>query len=153
EPYTLSKVTRHSQSRCDVATWPIIVSATASRQSLLTHIIGSIRPKRNPVGVEKSRIAILAIDSENQEGTMKRQFCGILLTIALFSGSAAMGQVTPADYSRSEGLRDAWMYLTRNVADPPRWIGNTTKFVYRKTVPGGFAFVVMDARSGEKRPA
>jgi hypothetical protein len=45
------------------------------------------------------------------------------------------------------------MYLTRNVADPPRWIGKTEKFVYRKTVPGGFSFVAMDAGTGEKRPA
>jgi hypothetical protein len=76
-----------------------------------------------------------------------------VLTAILLGGSAAMAQVTPADYARSEGLRDAWMYLTRNVAEQPRWIGNTGKFVYRKTVPGGFSFVVMDARTGEKRAA
>ena len=27
----------------------------------------------------------------------------------------------------SEGLRDAWMYLTKNVADPARWIGDTSE--------------------------
>src|SRR5215469_13967758 len=83
---------------------------------------------------------------------MRLPLCETMLATALLS-SNAMGQVTPADYARSEGLRDAWMYLTRNVADPPRWIGNSEKFVYRKTVPGGFSFVVMDARTGEKRPA
>lgn len=76
-----------------------------------------------------------------------------MLASVLLSCGATLGQVTPADYARSEGLRDAWMYLTRNVADPPRWIGNTGKFVYRKTIPGGFTFVVMDARTSEKRPA
>ncbi len=50
-------------------------------------------------------------------------------------------------------MRDSWIYLTRNVADPARWIGDTNQFVYRKTVPGGFSFVVMDARTLEKRPA
>ena len=81
---------------------------------------------------------------------MRLLLCETMLATALLSGGAALGQVTPADYARSEGLRDAWMYLTRNVADPPRWIGNTGKFVYRKTVPGGFSFVVTDARTGEK---
>src|SRR5580698_4704662 len=75
------------------------------------------------------------------------------VAVALAVAGAAWGQVTPADYARSEGLREAWMYLTKDVADPAQWIGNTSEFVYRKTVPGGFAFVVMDARTGEKRPA
>src|SRR5215472_2123385 len=84
---------------------------------------------------------------------MKLRLCETLLAAVLIGGVAALGQVTPGDYARSEGLRDAWMYLTRNVADPPRWIGNTGKFVYRKTVAGGFSFVVVDAATGEKRPA
>src|SRR5215470_8969554 len=83
---------------------------------------------------------------------MRRLLCQTTLATALLAATA-LGQISPADYTRSEGLRDAWMYLTRNVADPPRWIGDTGKFVYRKTVPGGFSFVMMDARTGEKRPA
>jgi dipeptidyl aminopeptidase/acylaminoacyl peptidase len=75
------------------------------------------------------------------------------MAVALVAAGAAWGQVAPADYARSEGLREAWMYLTKDVADPAHWIGNTSEFVYRKTVPGGFAFVVMDARTGQKRPA
>lgn len=78
----------------------------------------------------------------------------VTILAAVLLGGTAWAQVTPADYARSEGLSDAWMYLTKDVADPPpRWIGNSEKFVYRKTVPGGFSFVVMDARTGEKRPA
>src|SRR5215813_4857602 len=84
--------------------------------------------------------------------TMKVFFRESMLAAVILAG-ALRAQVTPADYARSEGLRDAWMYLTQNVADPPRWIGNSEKFVYRKTVPGGFSFVVMDAGTGEKRPA
>jgi len=85
---------------------------------------------------------------------MRRQLCVTLVAAVLLSAGAVLAQVTPADYARSEGLRDAWMYLTRNVvADPPQWIGAGGKFVYRKTVSGGFSFVVMDAKTGEKRPA
>src|SRR5215469_6935934 len=83
---------------------------------------------------------------------MRLPLCETMLATALLS-STAWAQVSPTDYARSEGLRDAWMYLTKDVADPPRWIGNSEKFVYRKTVPGGFTFVVMDARTGEKRAA
>lgn len=74
-------------------------------------------------------------------------------TVVLFTATPVLGQVSPADFTRSEGLRDAWMYLTENVADPARWIGNTSEFVYRKTVPGGFRFMIMDARTRAKRPA
>src|SRR5215470_9428349 len=83
---------------------------------------------------------------------MRRLLCQTTLATALLAATA-LGQISPADYTRSEGLRDAWMYLTNNVADPPRWIGNTGKFVYRKTVPGGFRFVVTDVSTGVKRPA
>src|SRR5262249_36210186 len=58
-----------------------------------------------------------------------------------------------ADYARSENLRDAWMFLTRNVADPARWVGDSSRFVYRKTVAGGFSFTMVDARTQEKKPA
>jgi hypothetical protein len=83
---------------------------------------------------------------------MKQRVCGLMAS-ALFTVSPVWGQVTPADYARSEGLRDAWMYLTENVADPGTWVGDTSQFVYRKTIPGGFSFVVMDARTRERRPA
>ncbi len=78
---------------------------------------------------------------------------GLLATAVFAYAGLVSGQVSPADYARSEGLRDAWIYLTKNVADPARWIGDTSQFVYRKTVPGGFSFVVMDARTLEKHPA
>ena len=84
--------------------------------------------------------------------TMTQRMCGGLAAVLLVA-SPVWGQVTPADYARSEGLREAWMYLTENVADPAAWIGDTSEFVYRKTVPGGFSFVVMDARTLQKRPA
>ena len=84
---------------------------------------------------------------------MGTRILGTLIAFVLLPAVRIWAQVTPADYARSEGLREAWMYLTKDVADPARWIGDTSRFVYRKTVPGGFRFFVMDARTLEKRPA
>ena len=79
---------------------------------------------------------------------------------ALASGIVAMvvGQPTPAqpsvdDYERAIGLRSSWSGLTENIAEPAQWIEGTHRFVYRKTVPGGFQFIVMDAESKQKQPA
>ena len=83
---------------------------------------------------------------------MNHRFCGLWATV-LVTLSPLYAQVTPADYTRAENLREAWMYLTENVADPPAWVGDTGQFLYRKTVPGGFNFMVMDARTLQKRPA
>ena len=58
-----------------------------------------------------------------------------------------------ADYTRALGLRDAWTYLTENLAEPATWVENTNRFYYRKTVPGGFQFVMVDAATLQKTPA
>jgi hypothetical protein len=58
-----------------------------------------------------------------------------------------------ADHEQALGLRSSWSVLTENVAEPAQWIEGTHRFVYRKTVPGGFQFVVMDAETKQKQPA
>jgi dipeptidyl aminopeptidase/acylaminoacyl peptidase len=62
-------------------------------------------------------------------------------------------QVAAADYDRSLNLREQWMYLTVGLADPVAWVDNTSLFYYRKTVKGGFEFVMVDAQTQERRPA
>jgi hypothetical protein len=57
------------------------------------------------------------------------------------------------DYEHAIGLRSSWSGLTENIAEPAQWIEGTHRFVYRKTVPGGFQFVVMDAETKQKQPA
>ncbi len=57
------------------------------------------------------------------------------------------------DYEHAIGLRTSWSGLTENIAEPAQWIDGTHRFVYRKTVPGGFQFVVMDAQTQVKQPA
>jgi dipeptidyl aminopeptidase/acylaminoacyl peptidase len=75
------------------------------------------------------------------------------ITFMLAGASAVTAQVTTADYDRALGLRDRWMYLTENVADPATWVDNTSRFYYRKSVKGGFEFVMVDAQSLQRRPA
>jgi hypothetical protein len=52
---------------------------------------------------------------------------------------------------RSVALRDDWMYLTRDIAEPAAWTHEGKRFNYRKTVEGGFAFVEIDARTRKRR--
>jgi dipeptidyl aminopeptidase/acylaminoacyl peptidase len=77
----------------------------------------------------------------------------IAVLVTVFAATNASAQVTPADYDRAMGLRDRWMYLTENVADPATWVESSTRFYYRKTVTGGFQFVMVDAVTGQRQPA
>jgi len=62
------------------------------------------------------------------------------MAVALAAAGAAWGQVTPADYARSEGLRESWMYLTKDVADPAR-------VRVLKVMTSGISFFVADIRT------
>jgi dipeptidyl aminopeptidase/acylaminoacyl peptidase len=68
-------------------------------------------------------------------------------------GSSPGAPPTLADYDRALGLRDRWTHLTENLPEPATWIENTGRFHYRKTVKGGFQFVVVDAATLGKQPA
>jgi dipeptidyl aminopeptidase/acylaminoacyl peptidase len=73
-----------------------------------------------------------------------------LYVISASSGLTA--QVTLADYARAAGLKERYETLTTNVAEVPEWIGKSDRFIYRKSVPGGHAFVVVDAATLSKAP-
>lgn len=81
-----------------------------------------------------------------------QRFTGLLAAAFVAAGAPAVG-ATKADVEASVSLRDRWMYLTRDVADPAAWAQSQSKFVYRKTVPGGFAFVLYDPATGAKTEA
>lgn len=57
----------------------------------------------------------------------------------------------PSALRRSLSLRDDWMYLTRDLAEPAEWTHAGKRFHYRKTVEDGFAFVEIDARTLKRR--
>jgi len=65
---------------------------------------------------------------------------------------SARAQVTRADYERAMGLRAKYEKLPVGIAEPATWIAGSHRFYYRRSVKGGFEFVMVDADSGQKRP-
>jgi dipeptidyl aminopeptidase/acylaminoacyl peptidase len=66
---------------------------------------------------------------------------------------SARAQGTLSDYQRSQGLREKFQGLAVNIPGQTNWIGGTNHFWYRKSVRGGYEFVLVDADSLAKRPA
>ncbi|HVJ27774.1 MAG TPA: DPP IV N-terminal domain-containing protein [Vicinamibacterales bacterium] len=67
--------------------------------------------------------------------------------------AVASAQATIADYQRSMGLRDKYADLTTGTADAPRWIEQTNRFYYRRTVKGGHEWMLVDGATRAKVPA
>jgi dipeptidyl aminopeptidase/acylaminoacyl peptidase len=65
--------------------------------------------------------------------------------------SAAQG--TAADYERARSLKATYEQAAGVVAEPATWIETTSRFWYRRAVPGGNEFVVVDAATKQKQPA
>ena len=84
---------------------------------------------------------------------MNMRTAAALGAAAMVVGQPIVAQPNTDDYEHALGLRSAWSGLTENIAEPAQWIDGTHHFVYRKTVPGGFQFVVMDAETRQKQPA
>src|SRR5215203_681599 len=62
-------------------------------------------------------------------------------------------QGTVADYVRASALREKFTGLALNVAEAPRWIEQTSRFYYRKTVKGGQEWVLVDGATQAKTAA
>jgi len=84
--------------------------------------------------------------------TIHSHLKAILVALVLGAVNMAAATPTPADYARSLGLREAWSGLTRDVAFPAQWRRDGA-FYYRKTVEGGFAFVLGTPDDARMRPA
>lgn len=65
----------------------------------------------------------------------------------------AHAQGTVTDYQRALALRQKYEGLARGVADTPRFLENTNKFWYRRSVQGGHEFVLVDADAASRAPA
>ena len=64
----------------------------------------------------------------------------------------AIGQGTLADYQRSAGLRDRAFEEDLHFAEPAQAINKANRFWYRRSTPGGYQFMVVDAATGQKSP-
>ena len=70
----------------------------------------------------------------------------IIVLLALVP-ARALAQGTLADYQRAMALRDRYEPLAYGVTDQVRWVYETHKVVYRKTVRGGSEFVLADGET------
>ncbi|HKW46345.1 MAG TPA: DPP IV N-terminal domain-containing protein, partial [Gemmatimonadaceae bacterium] len=81
-----------------------------------------------------------------------RRLASILL-LATPVARSAVAQGTAADYARSDGLRARTDGKVIDAADAPTWVPGSDLLVYRKSVSGGNAFMLVDATTLQKRPA
>lgn len=67
---------------------------------------------------------------------------GVLATALVHAQTPPPDPQTPdrAAFERALSLREDWLHLTRGVAFPARWL-DAQRFVYRRSVDGGFEFV------------
>ena len=84
---------------------------------------------------------------------LPHRFALLLILTPLFTTLPATAQGTLADYARSNSLGDRLQGLVVDIAERPSWIGETTRFWYRKTVEGGHNFLLVDADTQSQGPA
>src|ERR1019366_6090068 len=76
-----------------------------------------------------------------------------LTIIFLLTPCLTRAQGTADDYKRAQSLRDKFQGLAVNVPGNPTWIEGDNHFWYRKSVPGGYEFIIVDADTLTKKPA
>lgn len=74
----------------------------------------------------------------------------LLLTLPV---GTAIAQLRPADYDRALGLREKYKGLVLHVPGDVKWIQDTHRFVYRRSIAGGDEFVVVDGEKGSAQAA
>nr|MBA3640029.1 hypothetical protein [Acidobacteriota bacterium] len=67
--------------------------------------------------------------------------------------AGVFAQATIPDYQRSMGLRERYADLVTGTADAPRWIEQTNRLYYRRTVKGGHEWMLVDGTTQAKSPA
>ena len=98
-------------------------------------------------------LLLIAVASNAQAEATATATATAAATAAAAATATAPAVPDAAAYRRSIGLRRAWQDLTREVAWPVHWSPDGRRFLYRKTVLGGFAFEAVDADTLAKAPA
>ncbi len=75
----------------------------------------------------------------------------LLILVAWTGGLGAQGR--PADYERAAGLRARYLAAVENLPERASWIKDAPRFWYRKSVPGGHVFVLVDAEKLSRQAA
>src|SRR5574338_546056 len=75
------------------------------------------------------------------------------MILALLAIATAYGQIHSAAYERALASRARFQNLITNESGPVTWLADSTRFWYRKTVPGGHEFVLVDTGELTRKPA
>ena len=123
----------------------------------------AVAPRRGGSAAPTMGLEPMDMERREEVAVGRLRFGAVLLACLLMCVGtvAAAAPDTPAspvagpdaaDYARSLGLRENWMYLTEGVPGAVTWV-DAQRFVYRRSVRGGFEFV--ERRVGEEgvRPA
>ena len=84
---------------------------------------------------------------------LPHRFALLLILTPFLTPLPTTAQGTLADYARANSLGERLQGLVVDIAERPSWIGETTRFWYRKTVAGGHNFVLVDAETRARGPA
>ena len=84
---------------------------------------------------------------------LPHRFALILILTSICTPLPATTQGTLADYARANSLGERLQGLVVDIAERPSWIGETTRFWYRKTIAGGHTFLLVDAETRARGPA
>ena len=76
-----------------------------------------------------------------------------LLAFVTLTPELALAQGTVADYQRAMSVREKYSGLALHVAEAPRWVQQTNRFYYRRTVKGGHEWILVDGATAAKKPA
>jgi len=82
---------------------------------------------------------------------LKRMSAIVFSVFAVVCANQACAQLTQADYQRASEVGKKYSDLVLNMPDAPVWIEGSDAFVYRKTVEGGYMFVLVDAAEQTKK--
>ena len=77
----------------------------------------------------------------------------LALALGVLTPLPTSAQGTPRDYARSDSVRDLLAGKIVGAVDGVTWSEGTRHFWYRRSAPGGYEFVLVDADAREKRPA
>jgi len=79
-------------------------------------------------------------------------YLSVLAAFEIIVTNRALAQVTQAQYQRASETGKKYSELALNIPENPVWIEGGDTFVYRKTVEGGHAFVMINASDQTRKP-